>query len=276
MAKKAEAYTDGSYNKEREIYGCGVVLLIDGEEPDLLYNCGTAQPGKNGWNINGEITAAIMAIQAAIKAGVTDLTIYHDYEGVGKWPDRLWRANKSYTAKYADDVNEYRKKINIRFSWVKGHSSNQYNDIADSLAKYGAGITDYLPAIAQTDATAANNGNNVKNTSTNGQSDSQAPDVINPECREGLCRFLGIKNPSFKDFANLKTGGRDAYSSLGTCTLEAAVGNAVCTFIKSRINSPDGYLPALRWVLRGLKPDDAAHKVNVDAEIRKNMEMGRR
>ena len=34
--KKAEAYTDGSYNKSLGIYGCGAVLLIDGEAPQVF------------------------------------------------------------------------------------------------------------------------------------------------------------------------------------------------------------------------------------------------
>lgn len=254
---KADAYTDGSYNKNTATYGCGVVLLIEGMAPKLLHGNGVAAYKENGWNINGEIRAAEMAIAAAVDAGVTDLTIHHDYEGVGKWPDHQWNANKTYTIQYARMVNEYRKKINIRFSWVKGHSSNKYNDLADELAKYGAGITDRLPDIAC-------------HTQPEAETAVAAPDVLNPECRKALRKFLSIKKPSFKDFAELKTGGRDRFSYIGESAAEEILGKEVCNFVRSRVNEPKGYASALRWVLRGLSPDDAAHKVNVDLEISAN------
>ena len=59
--KKAEAYTDGSYNKSLGIYGCGAVLLIDGEAPQVFHETGrqppqtagilTARSGQRRWSL---------------------------------------------------------------------------------------------------------------------------------------------------------------------------------------------------------------------------------
>ena len=85
MEKKLIAYTDGSYNSTTGYYGCGAVLIDENEqEIARMHKTGKPDAGANGWNINGEIEAAVMAIHTAIGLGCKELTIYHDYEGVGK------------------------------------------------------------------------------------------------------------------------------------------------------------------------------------------------
>ena len=41
---------------------------------------------------------------------------------------------------YHEKMQEYKKKINIKFVKVKGHSGDKYNDIVDKLAKKALGI----------------------------------------------------------------------------------------------------------------------------------------
>jgi ribonuclease HI len=67
--------------------------------------------------------------------GVKSVEIYHDYEGIGAWADRRWKANNPLTQGYRDFVAEARKTLEIKFVKVKGHSGNKYNDMADRLAK---------------------------------------------------------------------------------------------------------------------------------------------
>lgn len=107
MDEKTMLYTDGSYNKDLGIYGSGFVLL-DAAENEVTrgHHFGVPEPGNNGWNVNGEVAAAEMGIQKAIELGYTDITVYHDYEGIGKWADGLWRANKLYTRKYVENIQE--------------------------------------------------------------------------------------------------------------------------------------------------------------------------
>lgn len=138
-SETALLYTDGSYNKDFCIYGCGLVLLDEtGKEISRQHKTGIPQPGQNGWNINGEIEAALMGIQFAINLGYKKVKVYHDYEGVGKWPDKLWKATKPYTKDYADKVTKWRESVSIEFIHVKGHSGNNWNEIADQEARIGA------------------------------------------------------------------------------------------------------------------------------------------
>ena len=67
--------------------------------------------------------------------GYEAVTIYHDYEGVGKWGDNLWKANLEMTQAYKAYIAEARKKIKITFVKVKAHAGNKYNEMADKLAK---------------------------------------------------------------------------------------------------------------------------------------------
>lgn len=139
MGKKLIAYTDGSYNSTTGRYGCGAVLIDDKEqEITRMHKTGKPDSGANGWNINGEIEAAIMAMHTAIELGCDELVIYHDYEGVGKWPDGIWKAKKSYTQAYATEVRKMREQIDITFIHVKGHHGNRWNEIADQEAGIGA------------------------------------------------------------------------------------------------------------------------------------------
>lgn len=260
MNKKAHAYTDGSYNNALGIYGCGAVLLIDGEEPQIFYETGRAAAGKNGWNINGEIRAAEMVVEKAVLAGVKELVIHHDYEGVGKWPDGLWRANQDYTRQYAETINRYRKQIKICFDWVRGHSGNKWNDLADRAAKYGAKINDKLPTLSDIEV-------NADSVSAN---ETTTADVLTAAGRKNIKKFLTLATPSFKDFIVLKTGGRDRFSELGQQELETVIGTKVCEYVENSVNDRSGYTSALRWILRGLSPEDAVHKVNVDIEVAAN------
>ena len=75
------------------------------------------------------------AIDFCLTHGIDAVTIYHDYEGIGKWADGLWKANNPLTQKYSQYVAKARKRMDISFVKVKAHAGNKYNEIADRLAK---------------------------------------------------------------------------------------------------------------------------------------------
>jgi ribonuclease HI len=76
-----------------------------------------------------------LAIEYCLKNGINKVEIYHDYEGIGAWADRRWKANNPLTQGYRDFVAEARQNMEISFVKVKAHSGNKYNEIADKLAK---------------------------------------------------------------------------------------------------------------------------------------------
>lgn len=86
-------------------------------------------------NIAGEIMGSKLAIDHCMANGIKAVEIYHDYEGIGAWADRRWKANNTLTQGYRDFVAEARKNMDIKFVKVKAHAGNRYNELADKLAK---------------------------------------------------------------------------------------------------------------------------------------------
>ncbi len=128
------AYVDGSYDVATGRYSGGAVV-IDGGKVTELNKAYDDTDQSQLRNVAGEIMGAKLAIEYCISQGYEAVTIHHDYEGVGKWADNLWKANLEMTQAYKAYIAEARKKIAIRFVKVKAHAGNKYNEMADKLAK---------------------------------------------------------------------------------------------------------------------------------------------
>ena len=79
-------------------------------------------------------------MQYAVKEGLEEIIIYHDYEGIAKWCLGEWKTNKEGTKAYKAYYDSIKSQINIKFVKVKGHSGDKYNDMADRLAKSALGL----------------------------------------------------------------------------------------------------------------------------------------
>lgn len=134
------AYVDGSYNQKTREYGYGCVL-IDGQQVILKVNGKGSHPDYVSMrNVAGEIAGAHQAICYAIEHQYPMICIYYDYEGIEKWANHIWKANKAGTKAYQDFIHESRQKIDICFMKVLAHSGDLYNEMADQLAKKAVGI----------------------------------------------------------------------------------------------------------------------------------------
>ena len=133
------AYVDGSFNVATGEFSYGVVMFHNGQEHTFSKSFSDPELASMR-NVAGEIKGAEAAMEYAYKNGMTTLTIYHDYEGISKWPLRLWAANKEGTKAYQKYYDEIKKYVDIKFVKVKGHSGDKYNDLADKLAKEALGI----------------------------------------------------------------------------------------------------------------------------------------
>lgn len=151
MEKKyAVAYVDGSYNAKNNTCGAGIIFDVMREKPSFgtglyveykFYKSTNKEEFTKMRNVGGEIFAASLAILKAISLGIDDLTIYHDYKGIGKWPRREWKANKKATKSYVDLVDSAIKNgLKLYFEHVKAHSGIRRNEMADKLAKKACGI----------------------------------------------------------------------------------------------------------------------------------------
>ena len=126
-------YVDGSYNKATGYYGWGYVVVEDGIITDSY--SGSDNKANEIWNVAGELTATMNAIGHSYEKNNLNITIVYDYEGIEKWANDKWKAKNKWTILYKSFVKSFRDKgMTIDFQKVKGHSGNEYNDMADRLA----------------------------------------------------------------------------------------------------------------------------------------------
>ena len=133
------AYVDGSYDSSSGRFSCGVVIVetdVNGKsETTELNSAFDDEEAAQQRNVAGEIMGSKIAIDWCRANGIKAVEIYHDYEGIGAWADRRWKANNPLTQGYRDFVEEARKSMDIIFVKVKAHAGNKYNELADKLAK---------------------------------------------------------------------------------------------------------------------------------------------
>lgn len=135
----AVAFVDGSYDGNTGEFSCGAVLFYKGERTDFSRKWDDPQLAEMH-NVAGEIMGAVTVIRHCIREGIPAVEIHHDYEGVGKWADGLWKANKPGTQAYASFCRKARQQVQVTFFKVKGHSGDYWNDEADRLAKKALGL----------------------------------------------------------------------------------------------------------------------------------------
>ncbi|MCX4269229.1 MAG: ribonuclease H family protein [Lachnospiraceae bacterium] len=133
------AYVDGSFEKIIGKYAYACVILFKGEITELS-GTGEEEEYLSMNNVAGEILGSICAIQWAIEHQAKKIHIYYDYEGIARWADGDWKANKKKTKEYQEFVKESQKKIAICFTKVAAHTGVELNERADKLAKQALGV----------------------------------------------------------------------------------------------------------------------------------------
>lgn len=150
---KVEIFTDGTHFKKQGRLGCGGVLIVDGKKVDEFSLELTPDYLKSTIHTSdvSNPTTEMMGVYQAIKrfkfpSGSSEITIYTDYEGVGKWMTEKWKINKPYIKLLHDMILGEMKKKKIdkiaTFSWVPAHQPKsvmdpkaRWNNYVDSLAK---------------------------------------------------------------------------------------------------------------------------------------------
>ena len=74
-------------------------------------------------------------MEYAKENGYKKLTINHDYIGLEKWCTGTWKPNKIITKAYKNCYDYIIKFLVVNFNWIRGHSEDKYNTLADTLAK---------------------------------------------------------------------------------------------------------------------------------------------
>ena len=135
---KYEIYTDGACLGNPGPGGWGAVIFDkDNNQKNISGNV------KDTTNNRMELMAPIMALKK-ISAN-SEVVIYTDStyvkngitEWIKKWKKNGWQNSNKKTVKNKDlwiKLDNLCKNNKIIWKWVKGHSDNKYNNLADELA----------------------------------------------------------------------------------------------------------------------------------------------
>ena len=130
-------YTDGACSGNPGKGGWGAILIYNKKE---RYISGSKQLTTNN---QMELTATIEALKAILKP--SNIALYTDSQYVKNgitswifnWKKNGWKtANKKPVANKDlwIELDKYVKIHSVNWFWVKGHSGDHYNEIADQLA----------------------------------------------------------------------------------------------------------------------------------------------
>ena len=101
---------------------------------------------KNTTNNRMELTAVIKALEYAIQEGLNEIEIITDSQYVkngitvwiSSWKKKMWKTAGGDPVKnreYWEKLDYLNTKLNVTWSWVKGHAGVEGNELCDSLVR---------------------------------------------------------------------------------------------------------------------------------------------
>ena len=138
-------YTDGSCTGNPGPGGWAAIIILENEKKELFGG------EKLTTNNRMELTAAIKAIEYCAKQEEKQLSLQHvriftdsTYvkEGItvwiNNWEKNNWKTSDKKNVKNVDlwkKLKDLIKSNQVEWNWVKGHSEDPMNNLADKLAK---------------------------------------------------------------------------------------------------------------------------------------------
>ena len=142
---QVKIYTDGACVGNPGPGGWAAIILLENDKKELFGG------EKLTTNNRMELTAAIKGLeycdlQEGKQLSLKEIKLYTDSvylkEGItnwiSKWEKNNWKTSDKKNVKNIDlwkKLKELVKSNQIEWHWIKGHSENSMNDLADKLAK---------------------------------------------------------------------------------------------------------------------------------------------
>lgn len=144
MVSKIIMYTDGACSGNPGPGGWGAVLISEQLEQKLY--------GGSPYTTNNqmELTAVIKGLEVLLTPQEIDIFTDSEYvrrgitEWIKKWKVNQWKTSDKKDVKNKDLWLQLENAIHfhkINWFWVKGHSGNIYNELADMLARKGCSLS---------------------------------------------------------------------------------------------------------------------------------------
>ena len=135
---KYTIYTDGACSGNPGPGGWGAVIF---DEKEKQYNI--SGNVKDTTNNRMELMAPIMALKKV--KSMSNVMIFTDStyvkngitEWIKKWEKNGWKSSSKKPVKNKDlwiKLKDLCQKNKVQWKWIKGHSNNKYNNLADELA----------------------------------------------------------------------------------------------------------------------------------------------
>ncbi|MDR3243467.1 MAG: reverse transcriptase-like protein [Elusimicrobiota bacterium] len=123
-----EAFVDGSYIEPYAGYGAAIYL-----ENDIKARISGIIKDASSRQIAGEFQAVIETLKWCGENQVKKIRINYDYSGIEKFASGAWKAQNPVVKNYVKQI--LNSDIEIEWRYVKSHSGNIKNNVADVLAK---------------------------------------------------------------------------------------------------------------------------------------------
>ena len=131
-------YTDGACSGNPGPGGWGAVIFDESKKQNNI-----SGKVKYATNNRMELMAPIMALKKI--RSKADVVIFTDStyvkngitEWIKKWEKNGWKSSSKKPVKNKDlwiKLNDLCQKNKVQWKWIKGHSNNKYNNLADELA----------------------------------------------------------------------------------------------------------------------------------------------
>ena len=138
--KTVNIYTDGAGRGNPGDGGWGVLIEYEDIKKELFGG------EKNTTNNKMELKAAIEGLRSLKESCDVHITTDSKYvmDGITSWI-KTWKKNNWKNSSKKDvknkdlwiELDQLTSKHNVKWTWVKGHSGHDKNEIADSLANKG-------------------------------------------------------------------------------------------------------------------------------------------